>query len=682
MNARFYRSAHGFSVVFVLSSLILITFVTRLAQPNKIVDDAYITLRYASNLANGAGLVFNPGEWVLGTTAPLHAIVLAGLRRLLPSALSLTHIVVGVNALYDAISVIAIALTFAHLSRSWVLGLCSAASLAVLPALVDYASAGMETSLYVMLIWLTTLLVARQRLAWAGITAVLAALTRPEAIALIALVGLVVLFSGNGSRRNQLLSAFDTLLPALTIIAGWLAITTYAYGSPLPQSAATKLGGRVYELAGDETYWMVLQTQRNLVPWLTFEAKNKPDAWLAGLPTLGLWLTGAALLMWRNWRPGILAAFTLIFAVGVSLSNPVPNWWHLATLSALAFPVVVAGAGGLLRMGYLPLRLAMLTRHRRIRQLIQGGLWLIVSSATLAATGYLIQPHLNRYNLQRVAWPQLPLSALQLKPSYDAQRERDYGIVAETLSQMQVGNARVAAPEIGAFGYAYDGPILDSIGLVSPVAARHYPIPKDELLTNNAVPRQLVQHEQPEFVMSLDVFIANSLLKDAAFTSRYQPVMRGKSDIFGSHSLLLFARHDFADRWRIDKLDMVAQFGDSIRLHDTFVEPRSAYGGNRVNIGLLWSGKAMPNDYKVFVHAFDADGKRVAQSDAPPDPPLALWAQNVVYLDWHSLELPTDLDLHRAHFIVGLYHASTGQRLPISHADRSQVVEGGLMIRD
>lgn len=680
MNARFHRSAPGFVAVFVLSSLILITFIIRLAQPSKIVDDAYITLRYATNLANGLGLFFNPGEWVLGTTAPLHAIILAGLRRILPSTQPFTHIVVVLNAVYDAVSVVVVALIFARLSRSRVLGLCSAASLAVLPALVDYASAGMETSLYVMLIWLTTLLITRQRLAWAGLTATLAALTRPEAVALIALVGLVALFSGNGTRRARLSSAISTLLPTFALILGWLAITTYAYGSPLPQSAATKLGGRVYELAGDETYWMVLQTQRNLVPWLTFEAHTKAEAWLAGLPTLGLWLAGVAVLMWRNWRPGILAAFTLIFAIGVSLSNPVPNWWHLATLSALAFPVVVAGAGGLVRMAYLPLRLALLSRRATLRQIIHGGLWLIVTAATVTATGYLIRPHLSRYNLQRAAWPQLPMSALQLKPSYDAQRERDYGIVADTLNQMQVGNARVAAPEIGAFGYAYDGPVLDSIGLVSPVAARYYPIPKDELLTNNAVPRQLVLHEQPEFVMSLDVFIANSLLKDATFVARYQPVLRGKSDIFGSHSLLLFARQDFADRWRTDKLAALAQFGNGIHLHGTFIESRSAYGGNRVNLGLLWSGKAMSDNYKVFIHAFDANGKRVAQSDSPPDPPLALWAQNVVYLDWHSLELPPNLAPSDTRFIIGLYHAGTGQRLPISGADASRMVEGGLRI--
>ncbi len=38
-------------------------------------DDAFITYRYAFNLANGHGLVYNPGEKVMGTTAPLFALL-------------------------------------------------------------------------------------------------------------------------------------------------------------------------------------------------------------------------------------------------------------------------------------------------------------------------------------------------------------------------------------------------------------------------------------------------------------------------------------------------------------------------------------------------------------------------------------------------------------------------------
>ena len=40
-------------------------------------DDAFISFRYAENLANGQGLVFNPGERVEGYSNPLWTVLFA-----------------------------------------------------------------------------------------------------------------------------------------------------------------------------------------------------------------------------------------------------------------------------------------------------------------------------------------------------------------------------------------------------------------------------------------------------------------------------------------------------------------------------------------------------------------------------------------------------------------------------
>src|SRR5262249_18869762 len=40
-------------------------------------DDALVTFRYAENLVQGKGFVYNDGERVLGTTAPLFGLVVA-----------------------------------------------------------------------------------------------------------------------------------------------------------------------------------------------------------------------------------------------------------------------------------------------------------------------------------------------------------------------------------------------------------------------------------------------------------------------------------------------------------------------------------------------------------------------------------------------------------------------------
>ncbi|MBE7560362.1 hypothetical protein HS125_16035 [bacterium] len=47
-----------------------------------LVDDAFISFRYAENLAAGRGLVFNPGERVEGYSNLLWVLILAGANRL------------------------------------------------------------------------------------------------------------------------------------------------------------------------------------------------------------------------------------------------------------------------------------------------------------------------------------------------------------------------------------------------------------------------------------------------------------------------------------------------------------------------------------------------------------------------------------------------------------------------
>src|SRR5207237_6332280 len=66
-------------------ALLLLALLVWLALMNQFrLDDSFITYRYARNLARGWGLVYNRGETVLSTTAPLYAILLAGLGFIIP----------------------------------------------------------------------------------------------------------------------------------------------------------------------------------------------------------------------------------------------------------------------------------------------------------------------------------------------------------------------------------------------------------------------------------------------------------------------------------------------------------------------------------------------------------------------------------------------------------------------
>jgi hypothetical protein len=71
-------------------------------------DDAWITYRYAENLATGNGFVYNTGEYVEGSTAPLLVLLLSLFRWLgisIPAA-SLPLIPASILVLMDFVGII------------------------------------------------------------------------------------------------------------------------------------------------------------------------------------------------------------------------------------------------------------------------------------------------------------------------------------------------------------------------------------------------------------------------------------------------------------------------------------------------------------------------------------------------------------------------------------------------
>jgi hypothetical protein len=89
-------------------------------------DDAFITFRYARNIAEGAGFVFNPGEHVLGTTSPLFTLVAAGLYVLVGEALPTAAIAVNAVAVVCQAALVYLLLRDAAPVAAFVVSLCVA----------------------------------------------------------------------------------------------------------------------------------------------------------------------------------------------------------------------------------------------------------------------------------------------------------------------------------------------------------------------------------------------------------------------------------------------------------------------------------------------------------------------------------------------------------------------------
>lgn len=215
----------------------IIRFVLAIHQvANGLFDDAYVSLRYASNIVQGFGFVFNPGEPVLGTTSPLNAVILAVVARIVGvTHLEAIDLTVGVLAslgmLYYSerfLSLVGIAVEvkWTYLSV-----------LAFLPSFLANSSSGMETPLVLLLMSLSLYLAIQGRLMAVAAVGVLLFLSRIDTGIWLLALGIHILLERWGRPMRDLALPLATFLGC---VIAWLAYTRFYFGSIVPQSVVGK----------------------------------------------------------------------------------------------------------------------------------------------------------------------------------------------------------------------------------------------------------------------------------------------------------------------------------------------------------------------------------------------------------------------------------------------------------
>jgi len=491
-------------VAFVLPALVAV--LARLLTGPHPIDDAYITFRYARNLAEGLGLVYNSGEWVLGTTTPLWAVLLAAGYRL--GFTNLPWLATGVSALCDAASVGLLVHYGVRLGWRPPGAACVGLAWALNPMSIAFATGGMETSLFVLMTLVALGLTAGGSSVWlaAGLGG-LAVLVRPEGALLVATV---VIWTWVRRRWQAWPAVLAGAAPAL--LAG---LTIYwRYGSALPNSVAAKQVA--YQSAWPFENTVALLIQAGLPGWSTYLLAAVPSAVglvLAALGVLALVDLTRRGLPWLGrqrlpWQPfACFAGLYLVFYVAVGMRGVRLFPWYLVPIEPF---YLLGAAAGLARIG------------ARRTSWIAGVLvlWQVVAIDWT-------QPLLP--NGERLGREQLMLE------------------VGRSLAESLPANAVVAAPEIGALGYASNLHILDTVGLVSPVALGYYPLLPEQLVTDNAIPPKLIMDQRPDVVVTLDAFAQRSLLPDAAFNRAYRLERSYPAPVWQSEQLLLFRRDDHAE---------------------------------------------------------------------------------------------------------------------------------------
>lgn len=486
----------------LLAALLLALF--RAAGP-LLIDDAWISFRYAAHLAGGDGLVFNPGDRVQGFTNPLYTLLLAAGAL---AGIEIPRLALGVGfagALASASALVG----QRPGPRAAVIGGAFAAALLLLPEFLLNCVSGLETALFCGL--LTWSFVAFGRGWWraAGVLQGLLLITRPDAVFWIA-PGLLWLLARNRSALRRV------LIPLGAIAVPWLIFAWLYYGSPVPHSIAAK------RLIHAGEFGAIAQTYVNYF-------RASPATLVAA--TLALLSVVVAAPAQRGRRskkvhPGdapparvalaVPLAATLLYLGGLCASGvqpfEVPRYFLWYAIPPLPVLFLVAAAGTIDAAGRFGSSrgMAAVGVAALVVVLLAGSAQLRLQSAELAA----IRTHFER-------------------------REGLYERTAAEIRR-QAGDASVdvLVGEVGVLGYRLLGHrVHDSSGINSPEIRELRQAEWDDLaargetrlpVLQDGSPRWVLRFldaKRPEFITSLRLWVqVHRLEQDERFLARYEPV--------------------------------------------------------------------------------------------------------------------------------------------------------------
>jgi hypothetical protein len=443
-------SAGGLSerrvAVAIAAAIALVALAARVwmsAATHSTVEDCFITLRYAENLASGHGFAYNPPAHVLGTTTPLYTLLMAVAIRL-----RLDPVLFGkaLNILADSGTCYLLARLPARpqIGRP-AAGLFAALLYALSSTPIATSIGGMETGLVTCtgMLMISAYVDRRSGLLWPAAAALF--LLRPDGLALI-----LVLAIASAIRDRRI--PWRPAGLALLIVLPWLIFATAYFGSPIPVSIIAKT--TVYTHAADVGAQKLDQFRRQF-------AGGPAQIAVTLFALVGAWrVLAAAILRARGKddlaRPdlSVLAAPLSWLAIyyGAMLASRVvvfpwyflPPWPLFLALSALGAAAAVGS----------------LAQPVRLHGFAASG---PAASLCLALFGLALMIHLPAIRAD-IAGAQLLEDDLR-KP---------LGLWLRANSRP---SDRVMLEPIGTIGYYSQRPILDAIGLVSPEVLPSYKTP-------------------------------------------------------------------------------------------------------------------------------------------------------------------------------------------------------------
>lgn len=493
--------------------MLLFLFLAFVDEHNIIIEDQFITLRYARNLARGAGPVFNVGERVEGFSSPLWVFIhapafRAGLdiftyNRVLCIIFGLAHfpILSLIMRKYDP-----------SLQRGAV-RIFPSIILALSFPFLFWTKSGMETVLASLLLLSGSGLLAFGRLGAGSLLMGLFAITRPEGIIYMPVAAVIfMLDKNNGSVRDY----SRAILPGATIFILYVVFRIFYFGDWLPNSFYAKVS--VNSL---HQKWQGVQYYLQ---------------WILGMRGAALILSLILLLRAREllaragpWIFIIVMNAVFILAVG---GDYMPHFRFIVV--SLPAAAIVIGLG-----------IMSLCSHEYLRQ---GPLWRAMSGFLVLIFALVLHPDTGRH--LKAAWyamarpEDLPVAAAgaaqHWKDLWHTRPGQPNRFVGEWTANNLSPGEKIAMDQCGLIPYLSNAWTVDVLGIMTPAMTGIPANQKPSLLMSMDIKYMLL-------IFSIDPVLPTflpELLTREDFRKKYslKAIFASKNYRRGSPGYLLFER--------------------------------------------------------------------------------------------------------------------------------------------
>lgn len=594
-----------------------------------VTDDPYITYRYARNVVNGVGFVFNAGERVLSTTTPLYTIILAlfGLLRAdIPTTgywLSVASLGVAAFLLYALTrqtypARAADALRAEQRAMAHAAGFIAGALWLVTPALV--MTFGLETNFYLALGLGALVAYLSNRVTLAFALGALLTLTRNDGLILTALLACDYFWRQRarlGATRRALGAPqfVRPLLVYLLLLAPWLIFAWLYFGAPFPFTLAAKIA------QAQSGLWDPFAL--GLTKWARDNA-----LWLAPLSVAALFgMTLSARAKTRAWLP---LAWALAHLAAYALLGVAFYAWYVAPL----MPALCLFAG---------IGVAGMAEWRALRQnnFLKYG-------ALIACGAFLFGLTLRA-----------AIDAGMTRPSPKVEA---YQRAAIWLAQNTPTDATVDALEIGVIGYFDERRTVDFVGLVDP---QRVPYLRTRQFADG------VRRAQADYVVMIPP--DSWLPDDVWFKDAYRVVAQIRvPGFYGNKPLVIYQRAD-AGGAPLEKIDLNAAFEKRAELQSVELFARAVARGAvlpvKLNLRAL-DREPIPTDWKFTLQLVGAADRVVAQTDNFY--PARLPQAEKPFADYQGIPIPADARAGVYDLILAMYDAQTNERLSFYDANGNE----------